>query len=149
MWQPSVRPEPYPPGTTRPLWDPERIPDRKPRRGSPGSRGYSRDTRWNPAYPDIPCTMPGVSLGHQLLLSTFFPIIKEIRGWRERASNFPVLARMALCYLAIPATSNPSKRVLSKAKAVLTLQWASLLSRMLGALVCSKDWFWVFGAKLD
>jgi hypothetical protein len=34
--------------------------------------------------------------------------------WRNRQDSFPVLARMARCYLAIPATSASSERVFSK-----------------------------------
>lgn len=69
-----------------------------------------------------------------------------LQYWKERASAYPGLARMAWCYLAIPAASAPSEWVFSKAKAVLTPQRSSLSSRMVEALVCLKDWFWVFGA---
>lgn len=65
--------------------------------------------------------------------------------WRGRSPSFPVLSRMARCYLAIPAASAPSERVFSKAKAVLCPQRNRLACRTVEALVCLKDWYRVFG----
>nr|KAG5685994.1 hypothetical protein BaRGS_028327 [Batillaria attramentaria] len=46
--------------------------------------------------------------------------------WRVNEARFPLLARMAKMYLAIPATSVPSERVFSTAGDILTSQRASL-----------------------
>lgn len=66
--------------------------------------------------------------------------------WKEQASTFVDSAQMARTYLSIPATSAPSKWVLSKAQAVLNSQWSSLSSCMLKVLFCLKDWFQAFGS---
>ena len=70
---------------------------------------------------------------------------QALEHWKGRASAFPILSRMARCYLAIPATSAPSERVFSKAKAVLSPQRSRLACCTVEALVCIKDWYRVFG----
>lgn len=52
---------------------------------------------------------------------------------------------MALNFLAIPATSCPSEGFFNKTKRILGPQRTSLLSLHLEALLCVKDWNWVFG----
>jgi hypothetical protein len=56
---------------------------------------------------------------------------------------------MAKCFLGIPATSAPSKRVFSKSKTVIGLQQHSLSLSSLKHLVCVKDWYQKFDEMMD
>lgn len=60
--------------------------------------------------------------------------------WRTNETEFPILARMAQCYLAVPATACPSERGFSSGGRVMSDHRASMLISTLEALVCLKSW---------
>lgn len=66
--------------------------------------------------------------------------------WKAREATLPGLAKMAKMYLAIPATSVPSKGAFSKTKAFLNPQRSNLSPSSIEILICLKEWFRIFGA---
>ena len=48
-----------------------------------------------------------------------------LQWWARNQPDFPCLAKLAYRYLAVPATSTPSKRVFSLARNTITQQRAS------------------------
>ncbi|MBW0497863.1 hypothetical protein O181_037578 [Austropuccinia psidii MF-1] len=65
--------------------------------------------------------------------------------WRSQGNLFPTLAVMAQNYLAIPATSAPSERVLSGGRRILSYQCASPMPAHVEQLACVKEWAHMFG----
>ncbi|KAA1125416.1 hypothetical protein PGTUg99_050024 [Puccinia graminis f. sp. tritici] len=65
--------------------------------------------------------------------------------WRRKQSLYPLLAAMARCYLAIPATSAPSERVFSRSKTVIGPHRGSLNPTSIEHLLCLKDWYRTIG----
>lgn len=65
--------------------------------------------------------------------------------WKSRQRTYPGLAAMARCFFAIPATSTPSERVFSKAKAIIGPQRSRLAPQSIEMLLCLKDWYATFG----
>ena len=63
------------------------------------------------------------------------PDAKPLDWWRARKHRFPVLARLARKYLAVPATSAPSERVWSDAGNIVTKKRASLSDANVDTLV--------------
>ena len=49
-----------------------------------------------------------------------------LNWWKVNESRFPTLAKMARCYLCVPATSIPSERVFSTAGLVINDRRSSL-----------------------
>ena len=49
--------------------------------------------------------------------------------WKQNERNYPNIARMAKKYLAIPATSVPNERLLSKAGEIVSARLASIKSK--------------------
>ncbi|PLW28478.1 hypothetical protein PCANC_23118 [Puccinia coronata f. sp. avenae] len=68
--------------------------------------------------------------------------------WKGRQDSFPTLAKMARCFLAIPATSAPSERVFSKGQSILSWERSSLKPNTVAELLCLKDWYKVFGGPV-
>lgn len=65
--------------------------------------------------------------------------------WKERTAIYPALAKMAIEFLAIPATSCPSEGQFNKTKRILGPQRSSLSSLHVETLLCVKDWHRLFG----
>lgn len=84
-------------------------------------------------------------------ISRYFSELAEPREsdvlafWKAREDIYPALAKMAMIFLAIPATSSPSEGVFSKTKNILGPQRASLSSLNVEVLLCLKDWYRSFG----
>ncbi|KNZ60195.1 uncharacterized protein VP01_1598g5 [Puccinia sorghi] len=53
---------------------------------------------------------------------------------------FPTLAKIARCFLAIPATSAASERVLSQGCRIISWQPSSLKPKSIEDLLCLKEW---------
>lgn len=89
------------------------------------------------------------SIGREL--TQYLSELPEPRGtdvlvyWKSRQEVYPALAKMAMTFLAIPATSAPSEGVFSKTKNILGPQRASLSSLNVEVLLCLKDWYRLFG----
>ena len=73
---------------------------------------------------------------------------KILAYWLCRQQTFPSLARMARCYLGVPATSAPSERVFSKGRHITTWDRASLEPRTVQELSCVKQWYQHFGHSI-
>jgi hypothetical protein len=61
--------------------------------------------------------------------------------WRKKTLVYPSLSAMARCYLSIPATSSPCKRVFSRSKSVIGPQRGSVQPKTIEHLLCLKDWY--------
>jgi hypothetical protein len=71
--------------------------------------------------------------------------INILEYWRGRQRTFPILAHMAQCFLAIPATSAPSERVFSQGRAVVSWQRSALQPDTIEQILCVKAWYKFFG----
>lgn len=60
--------------------------------------------------------------------------------WKVNAHRFPVLAKMAKKFLAIPASSVSSKATVSTGGRILDDYRSSLRPDMVQALVCASSW---------
>ncbi|MBW0503536.1 hypothetical protein O181_043251 [Austropuccinia psidii MF-1] len=60
--------------------------------------------------------------------------------WKSHMEIFPTLSQMAYQYLVIPATSEPSERVFSGGRKILSYQHSSLSTMHVEQLACLKDW---------
>ena len=66
-----------------------------------------------------------------------------LQWWKEHASLFPNLAKLARIYLAIQGTSTPSERIFSVASRVISDNRASLNPELAGKLLfVSENWEW-------
>ncbi|GET60559.1 ribonuclease H-like domain-containing protein [Rhizophagus irregularis DAOM 181602=DAOM 197198] len=59
-------------------------------------------------------------------------------------ANYPNLSKMALDYLAIPATSAPVERIFSSGTDLVTQKRCSLKGETIRELMCLKSW-WKLG----
>lgn len=66
--------------------------------------------------------------------------------WRSNRSNWPVLSRMAMCMLAIPASAAPSERVFSSGSRVMSDYRSSMTNQNFEAQICLKSWDAVFSS---
>ena len=64
-----------------------------------------------------------------------------LQWWSMHEKDYPVLASMARCYLAVPATSAPSERVFSQASHLITPERHSLGKDSIRACTSLKYWF--------
>ena len=63
--------------------------------------------------------------------------------WRKHQALFPVLARLARIYLAQPATSAPSKRIVSVASRIISAKRTSLGPDIAGKILyIQENWDW-------
>jgi hypothetical protein len=60
--------------------------------------------------------------------------------WKGMASHFPVLAKMARDYLAIPATSVPSEQLFSQSSDIITKKRNRLANDSITQIMCLKNW---------
>ena len=60
--------------------------------------------------------------------------------WKAKQYDFPIIARIARDYLAIPATLAPSERVFSQGGDVVTKKRNRLTSDSIRMIVCLKGW---------
>ncbi|EGF77381.1 hypothetical protein BATDEDRAFT_14071, partial [Batrachochytrium dendrobatidis JAM81] len=60
--------------------------------------------------------------------------------WKRRESDFPLLAKMARDYLAIPATSASSEHAFSKARHLITDSRTRLSDQTIRAIICLGNW---------
>lgn len=58
--------------------------------------------------------------------------------WKDNESQFPHVAKLAKCYLGVPAKSVPSERVFSTAGNIVTAQRASLSPENVDMMVFLK-----------
>jgi hypothetical protein len=59
--------------------------------------------------------------------------------WKRNQLKYPYLARLAHFYLAVPATSAPSERILSRASIILTLKRANLKPNIAQRIMFIKE----------
>ena len=64
--------------------------------------------------------------------------VDPLKWWKTNELQFPRLARMALDYLAIPATSVPSEQCFSISKNLITDNRNRLLGKTVRACICLK-----------
>ncbi|GBC12416.2 zinc finger BED domain-containing protein 1-like [Rhizophagus irregularis DAOM 181602=DAOM 197198] len=64
--------------------------------------------------------------------------------WKVQEANYPNLSKMALDYLAIPATSAPVERIFSSGTDLVTQKRCSLKGETIRELMCLKSW-WKLG----
>jgi hypothetical protein len=67
--------------------------------------------------------------------------INPIEYWRANAVRFPGLARMAIDYLGIPATSVPAESIFSKAGHVVSKKRNRLSSQTIKETLCLNSWY--------
>lgn len=60
--------------------------------------------------------------------------------WKTNRSNWPVLSRMAMYMLAIPASAAPSERIFSSGSRVMSDYRSSMTSQNFEAQICLKSW---------
>ncbi|KNZ58204.1 uncharacterized protein VP01_1977g4 [Puccinia sorghi] len=70
----------------------------------------------------------------------------KISRYLQQDQKFPTLARMAQCFLGIPATSAPSERFFSKWHHITTWDCASMDPQTVQELSCVKQWYQHFGS---
>ncbi|KNZ57055.1 hypothetical protein VP01_2254g7 [Puccinia sorghi] len=70
--------------------------------------------------------------------------VKFLTYWANQCKNFPNLAKMAFCFLSIPATSAASKQVFSNGGRIISCKRAALQPASIEELLCLKDWFQAF-----
>ena len=80
-------------------------------------------------------------LDHYLLAPVAGPKVDVLKWWKQHASMYPRLARMARDYLAIPATSAPAERVFSGGADLITDKRGSLNERTIQACTCLYSWW--------
>ncbi|XP_073795658.1 E3 SUMO-protein ligase ZBED1 isoform X4 [Danio rerio] len=64
--------------------------------------------------------------------------LNPLAWWKDNESQFPHVAKLAKCYLGVPATSVPSERVFSTAGDIVTAQRSSLSSENVDIMVFLK-----------
>ena len=63
--------------------------------------------------------------------------------WKQNQIAYPILARLAMVYLAVQATSAPSERVFSLASRIISTRRNRLDSTMAGKMLfVSENWKW-------
>jgi hypothetical protein len=63
--------------------------------------------------------------------------------WKQNQMSYPILARLAMIYLAVQATSAPSERVFSLASRIITNKRNRLNPDMAGKMLfVSENWKW-------
>ena len=62
--------------------------------------------------------------------------------WRANQFRYPILARMARDFLAIPVSTVASESTFSASGRVLDQQRSSLSKDTVEALICTKDWLY-------
>ena len=66
----------------------------------------------------------------------------DVLEWRKRKSDlFPILAKMARDFLAVPVSTVASESAFSAASRLTDNLRSSMTPETIKALVCSKDWF--------
>jgi hypothetical protein len=60
--------------------------------------------------------------------------------WRTNQPNWPVLARMAMYMLAIPASGGPSERIFSSGSRVMSDYRSRMTNQNFEAQICLKSW---------
>ncbi|EIW56574.1 hATC-domain-containing protein [Trametes versicolor FP-101664 SS1] len=68
------------------------------------------------------------------------PVKDALSWWTERAHLYPTLARMALDYLSIPATSVDVERTFSRGRLLLSHVRNRLSAQSTRAVMCLGDW---------
>jgi hypothetical protein len=63
-----------------------------------------------------------------------------LKWWKRNVENYPVLAKMARDFLAIPLSSVASESTFSTAGMVIDQHRSSLNPETAEGLICSKDW---------
>ena len=64
-----------------------------------------------------------------------------LRWWADNGRSYPLLAAMARCFLAVPATSAPSERAFSQARHLVTDDRHSLGPETIRECMCLKYWY--------
>ncbi|KNZ59322.1 uncharacterized protein VP01_1759g1 [Puccinia sorghi] len=70
--------------------------------------------------------------------------VKVLTYWANQRKTFPHLAKIACCFLLIPATSAAFERVFSNGRWIGSWQQAALQPASIEELLCLKDWFQAF-----
>ena len=60
--------------------------------------------------------------------------------WQEKQYEFPIISKIAADFLAILATSAPSKSVFSVGSNIVTKKWNRLTGESVRMIMCLKDW---------
>ncbi len=60
-------------------------------------------------------------------------------GWKSSAHQFKNFERLAVKYLAIPATSAPSERIWSQASRVLTVKQSRMSEKVTSAIMYCRE----------
>ena len=60
--------------------------------------------------------------------------------WKNNATKYPILAKMAADYLAIPASSVPVECVFSDAKNLVSFKRKKLQAKSIKAIMCLNSW---------
>lgn len=63
-----------------------------------------------------------------------------LRWWKRNQDQYPILAKMARDFLAIPLSTVASESTFSTAGMVIDKYRSSLSSETVEALICAKDW---------
>jgi len=63
-----------------------------------------------------------------------------LRWWKRNQDQYPILAKMARDFLAIPLSTVASESIFSTAGMVIDKYRSSLSSETVEALICAKDW---------
>jgi hypothetical protein len=63
-----------------------------------------------------------------------------LKWWKRNTENYPVLAKMARDFLAIPLSSVASESTFSTAGMIINQHRSSLNPETAEKLICSKDW---------
>ncbi|OAJ42404.1 hypothetical protein BDEG_25855 [Batrachochytrium dendrobatidis JEL423] len=63
-----------------------------------------------------------------------------LEWWKRHESDFPLLAKMARDYLAIPVTSASSEHAFSKARHLITDSRTRLSDQTIRASICLENW---------
>jgi len=63
-----------------------------------------------------------------------------LKWWKRNQDQYPVLAKMARDFLAIPLSTVASESTFSTAGMVINKYCSSLSSETVEALICAKDW---------
>ncbi|KNZ50021.1 uncharacterized protein VP01_463g9 [Puccinia sorghi] len=73
------------------------------------------------------------------------PKTDVLNYWFSIISIYPLLAAMARCFLAIPATSSPSESVFSQCKTVVGPHHGRISAESIENLLCLKEWYYSMG----